>query len=66
MKKKGRLLQTRFIAVASNAPCFTCKYHDWDTQKKATQVRVQTYEHITIKTYFCDEHSVAAQRVTAA
>jgi hypothetical protein len=56
---KGRLLSTEFLP-ASTGICFTCQTHDMSSMVPASHVRVNTYQFIVTKCYFCNEHIAGA------
>lgn len=65
MKHRGKLISTRWAPTTTKAGCYTCKYHDWDSITMASMVRVQTFEHMQVNTYYCDHHAASAKQVEA-
>lgn len=66
MKPRGKLLATRWTPTTTKATCYTCKYHDWDTTTSSSMVRVQTFEHLQVNTYYCERHGIEAKEKQAS
>lgn len=62
---RGKLISTRWTPTTTKAVCYTCKHHDWDSMVMASMVRVQTFEHLTVNTYYCEHHAANAMQVEA-
>lgn len=58
---KGKLIRTRFVLADGSAPCYTCRFHDYDKLTPASEVRVREYEKVTEKTFFCAPHAIGAR-----
>lgn len=68
MESRGKLLKTEWLPVSELGPravCYTCKYHDWFTTSEAVGFRMQTFDFMVVKTFFCQSHMHTAQLAAA-